>query len=231
MGCLHEELGEMAGAEECFRAAVRLQPLLPGPHARLATLLRGKLPDADLAALEARLAEPGLGQEGRSNLLFGLAHVLDARGEYRRAADCLRQANALALEQATQRHRAYEPQEHDRFVDSLLAGCDAAFFRRPSTTSIMRKRWPTWTPLPGGSSRHVALSGSRPAWNFTARHAPSAPPAPRKSGNRFTIGRSDAGRTLKRLWPSCLRASFDRPPKTQGGRSKVLTAAAKTARS
>ena len=32
--------------------------------------------------------------------MFGLAHVLDARGEYDRAAECLREANALSLRKA-----------------------------------------------------------------------------------------------------------------------------------
>ncbi len=62
--------------------AMRLQPGFSLPFARLATLLRGKLPDAEVAAIEAHLAEPDQLKEPRGRLLFGLAHVLDARGEY-----------------------------------------------------------------------------------------------------------------------------------------------------
>ena len=62
LGGLHEELGEMAEAEAAFRTALRLQPAFALPHARIATLLRGKLSDADLAALEQRLADEQLGQ-------------------------------------------------------------------------------------------------------------------------------------------------------------------------
>ena len=47
LGGLHEELGDLTEAEAAFRAALRLQPDLPMPHARLATLLRGKLPGAE----------------------------------------------------------------------------------------------------------------------------------------------------------------------------------------
>lgn len=140
LGGLREELGEMTEAEECFRVALRLQPALPLPHARLATLLRDKLPEADRAALEARLADAQLGTEGRSNLLFGLAHVLDACGEYARAADCLRQANALVLEQAISRHRIYDPIEHEKFVEGLLSGCDAAFFKRLAGAGLDTRR-------------------------------------------------------------------------------------------
>ena len=77
---------------------MRLQPAFALPHARLATLLRGKLPDADLAALEQRLADPELGAGPRPGCCSACAHVLDARGDYARAAACLREANAITLE-------------------------------------------------------------------------------------------------------------------------------------
>ena len=80
-----------------------MQPAFALPHARLAVLLRGKLPDADLAAMEQRLADPKLEDGPRARLLFGLAHVLDARGQWQRAAECLRQANSLTLKLAAVR--------------------------------------------------------------------------------------------------------------------------------
>ena len=129
LGGLHEELGELAEAEAAFRTALKLQPAFALPHARLATLLRGKLPDDDLAALEERLADEQLGQGPARRLLFGLAHVLDGRGEYARAADCLRQANALTLELARGR-KDYHPVEHERFVDGLIRAFDREFLAR-----------------------------------------------------------------------------------------------------
>ena len=127
---MHEELGELAEAESAFRAALRIQPRFVAAHARLATLLRGRLSDGDRAALEERLANPKVSGEGRGNLLFGLAHVLDGRGDYARAADCLREANALAREHAKRRHRDYDPAQHEQFVDNMLEASDAAFFAR-----------------------------------------------------------------------------------------------------
>ncbi len=59
----------MAEAEAAFRTALKLQPAFALPHARLATLLRDKLPDEDLAALEERLADEQLGQGPRARLL------------------------------------------------------------------------------------------------------------------------------------------------------------------
>jgi tetratricopeptide (TPR) repeat protein len=121
LGGLHEELGALDQAEAEFRTALGKQPTFALGHARLATLLRGKLPEEDLAALEQRLADPQLNDAPRSHLLFALAHVLDGRGDHARAAGCLRQANALSLEQARQQHHDYHPAEHEQWVDRLCA--------------------------------------------------------------------------------------------------------------
>ncbi len=129
LGGLHEELGEMAAAEASFRTALRLQPAFALPHARIATLLRGKLSAEDAAALEQRLGDEQLGPGPRARLLFALAHALDARGDYARAADCLRQANGLALELGKGR-REYSPAEHEQFVDGLVRMFDGDFFAR-----------------------------------------------------------------------------------------------------
>ncbi|HTU92596.1 MAG TPA: tetratricopeptide repeat protein, partial [Gemmataceae bacterium] len=130
IGGVHEELGELAEVESAIRAALRIQPRFAAAHARLATLLRGKLLDADRIALEKLLADPKVSGEPRGNLLFGLAHVLDGCGDYARAADCLREANALTLEHAKKRRRDYDPAQHEQFVDNMLQATDAAFFAR-----------------------------------------------------------------------------------------------------
>jgi len=130
LGGLHEETGDLAAAESAFRGALRTQPNFALPHGRLATLLGGKLPAADFAALEARLADPQLAEGPRARLLFGLAHVLDGQRQFTRAADCLRQANAMTLEIARQRKRGYDPAEHEDFVNRLLAAFGPEFFEK-----------------------------------------------------------------------------------------------------
>jgi tetratricopeptide (TPR) repeat protein len=130
LGGLLEESGDLAEAETAFREALQLQPTFALPHARLATLLRGKLSDADLVALEGRLLDPQLADGPRARLLFALAHVLDGRGEYVRAADCLRQANALSLQMTKAQKRDYALIEHEKFVDKLMAVFDSEFFSR-----------------------------------------------------------------------------------------------------
>ncbi len=128
IGVLHEEKGNLAEAESSYREAIRLQPTFALAHSRLATLLRGKLPDADLAAIEACLVNPHLHDDPYSRLFFGLAHVLDAKGDYPRAADCLRKANALSLKMNQLKLRGYDPAEHERFVDRLIAGFSREWF-------------------------------------------------------------------------------------------------------
>ena len=140
LGGLHEELGELDQAEAAFRAARRLQPNFALPHARLATLLRARLPEADLAALEERLADLQLGDEARSHLLFALAHVRDARKEFGRAAEAVRRANALSLELARRRDRPYLPAEHERFVDGLLQAFGPDFFSRACGAGLATRR-------------------------------------------------------------------------------------------
>jgi tetratricopeptide (TPR) repeat protein len=140
IGGVHEEWGDLGEAEAAFRAALRLQPAYTLPHARLATLLRGRLPDADRTALEERLADPQVRGEARSHLLFGLAQVLDAGGDYPRAADCLREGNALALDQAKRRRRDYDPAQHEQFVDAMIRASGAAFFARTAGGGVDSRR-------------------------------------------------------------------------------------------
>ncbi len=126
---VYEEQGKLEEAEGALREAIRLQPKFALPHARLATLLRGKFSDEDLAALEERIANEDIGKGPRARMLFGLAHVLDARRDYERAAECLRKANALTLE-VNHKRRDYAPDEHREFVDMLLNQFHPDFFRR-----------------------------------------------------------------------------------------------------
>ena len=128
LGGLHEIRGNLDEAEAAFRKSMAIQPMFPAAHARLATLLRGRLPDEDLAALEARLADLQLGGRPRARLLFGLAHVLDGRGEYDRAAECLREANALSSRKTWGDCSA--PVDSGSVADRLLEVFGTDFFTR-----------------------------------------------------------------------------------------------------
>ena len=129
LGGLFEEMGNLAEAEASFRMSIRLQPGYALPHGRLATLLRGKLPDEDLAALEGRLADEQLGKTPRARLSFALGHALDARGDHVRAAESVKVANALTRELGKGR-RDYSTVDHDRFVDGMIRAFDRETFAR-----------------------------------------------------------------------------------------------------
>ena len=140
LGGVYEVLGKMAEAEAMLREAIRLRPRFPAAHARLATLLRGKLPDADLQIIEELLHDSRLEPDPRARLLFAIAHVEDARGNYSRAAACLREANELTLQSRRAEGVIYRPEEHERFVDRLIAAFDADFFRRTSGLGLPTRR-------------------------------------------------------------------------------------------
>jgi len=129
LGALHEELGELAAAEAAYRTAARIQPNLGLAYAKLGTLLRAQLPAADLAVLEERLADPETNPSARARLLFALCLVLDARGDYPRAAECSRQANALNMELA-RGPRGYTPYLHVQYVESVMRGFTAELFEQ-----------------------------------------------------------------------------------------------------
>jgi tetratricopeptide (TPR) repeat protein len=131
LGTVLEVLNEFDAAQRCFREALRHDPNHAGAYAQLATLLRGRLPEADLAAMRQLLAAtPQLAAGKRSALHFGLAQVLDAQGDYAQAAQHLSHANALCRADWQQRNKGYDPTEHARFVDHLIATFTPEFFAR-----------------------------------------------------------------------------------------------------
>ena len=63
-------------------------------------------------------------------LHFGLAQVLDARGEYAEAAEHLDRGNALQLSEWRKHGQEYDPKEHESFVTRMIAVCTPDFFER-----------------------------------------------------------------------------------------------------
>jgi tetratricopeptide (TPR) repeat protein len=139
VGGVYEVVADLAKAEAAYRQALILQPGAPLAIARLAALLRGNLASADRAALAASLADPHLDRNQRAQLLFAQAQVLDATGDYARAANCLRDANALRLE-SNQGDGEYSAGEHERFVDRLIRVFDRGFFGKLSGEPVADHR-------------------------------------------------------------------------------------------
>lgn len=140
LGLVLQELGDFKGSEDAYRAVLRDYPRHAAALSQLATLLRGKLPDTDRTVIEQRLAEPELNDTGRSNLLFGLAQVCDARGEYEQAAAQVRQANALVLASRSQEGQVYNLEENARFIENAIAGFSPAFFARTTGFGLETER-------------------------------------------------------------------------------------------
>ncbi len=130
LGTVREELSDFADAERCFREALLHDPRHAGAWSQLATMLRGKLAEADLAAMRRLLADPDLTDGKRAVLRFGLAQVLDAVKLYDEAGEHLRYANALSLTEWRKRGQGYDPAAHTGFVDQMLATFTPAFFER-----------------------------------------------------------------------------------------------------
>jgi tetratricopeptide (TPR) repeat protein len=130
LGDTLQEVGDFRGAEACFRAALRYNSRFAVAHYRLAALLGGKLPEQDLATQRQLLEEGELTNVQRYLLHFGLAQVLDARGEYAEAAEHLHQGNTLQLSELRRAGRGYKPQEHEVFITRMIEVCTPAFFER-----------------------------------------------------------------------------------------------------
>jgi predicted O-linked N-acetylglucosamine transferase (SPINDLY family) len=128
LGALLEDMGDLDAAAGCYRDALRHEPGHVGALAGLATMLRGKLPEPELGRIREQLARPQLTEAMRCRLLYALAQVLDARGEYDTAAAHLEAANALELAGWQKRGRAYDPADFSRLVDRLQQNFDRSFF-------------------------------------------------------------------------------------------------------
>jgi tetratricopeptide (TPR) repeat protein len=136
IGSMHEKLGNFAAAETCFRAAIPDEQSRSVALARLALLLRGELPEADLELILMRVADCERSEPTRVNLLFGLASVWDGRRSYQKAAEYAREANDLARAQFERHNRSYQPGEHERLVSALIESIDRRFFARLSGGGI-----------------------------------------------------------------------------------------------
>ncbi len=130
LGSTWEEMGDLPAAVDEFRAALRLNPRLSFVQYKLATLVGGKLPQADLAAQRGFLEESGLPEDQQLLLHFGLAQVLDGRGEYAEAAAHLAQANALQVSELRKRGQDYDPKTYEFLVGQMIAACTPDFFER-----------------------------------------------------------------------------------------------------
>jgi hypothetical protein len=112
-----------------IREAIRCDPEDGATYSSLAALLRRRLPDQDLDQMR-RLANTVTRKSRLLPLHFGLAHALDARGEFAGAAEHAAKGNALQQEHWVRQGRNYDPEQHRAFVEQLCETFTPAFFER-----------------------------------------------------------------------------------------------------
>ena len=144
LGSALKEQGKLDEAIQCHRRAAAccqrvlqtaprsaaVQNSLGKSFAQLAMIVRGRLPEDDLIAMRQLLSEANVHGDSRIALEFGLARVLDARGNYDEAAEHLREANALRSADVHTLNQEQESANHRSLVDSLIATSTPQFFAR-----------------------------------------------------------------------------------------------------
>ncbi|MBI2805983.1 MAG: tetratricopeptide repeat protein [Planctomycetes bacterium] len=124
------EKGDLAGSERSYREALKHDPDYVGAYGVLATHLRDKLPEADVAIMRQFLQRDHLSDWKRALLHHGLAHIHDARKEYDEAGEHARKANAYRKETWHREGKVYNRNDHDGFVSFLIKQFQPAFFQR-----------------------------------------------------------------------------------------------------
>jgi tetratricopeptide (TPR) repeat protein len=122
-GHMLKTVGRQADGIGAYREAIALKPTLGEAWWSLANLKTVKFDEADLAAMQAALTEPGLRDEDRYHLDFALGKAMHDAGRTGEAFDHYSRANALRL-----KHQPYDPTEITKKVDRSIAAFSAEAF-------------------------------------------------------------------------------------------------------
>ena len=140
LGRVLQELGELDQAITAFREAIRHEPRNAVVLSQLATAIPAWLSESERGSIESLLAGTSLPPEQRCSLLFGLAHAVDARGEFDRSASLSFEANALQRAIFQKLGMNYDPDAHHTFVDGLIAAFTPEFFARVRGAGLETER-------------------------------------------------------------------------------------------
>jgi tetratricopeptide (TPR) repeat protein len=198
--------GDLAGAIDCQRKAIELDPNSAGAYGSLLTTLGGKATDTELERAGELLAQPWMTDDRRATLHFGLAHALDGRGEWERAATHMVEANGYKKHYLEERDLGYDPAAHTRYVDRLIETFTPAFFERVRGLGVASERPVFVVGLPRSSTTlteqilashpRVYGAGERP---FAAQALARLPGVLRLQGDSLScLSRAD-GPALEKL--------------------------------
>jgi tetratricopeptide (TPR) repeat protein len=132
LGACFMEEGRWAEAVTQLREVLRLQPDYAPALGNLGTLARDgfyRFTDDETARLRTLLDSGTLTGENRCMLTYALANVLDKRKAHDEAFSYYEQANDLRREMFRQRGEGLDPEQHRRFIDSMIAVATPEFFR------------------------------------------------------------------------------------------------------
>lgn len=112
--------GDFGVAEDSARRSLSLDPRDAAAWKVLVQLQAGRLPAADLTAIEALEADPSLPDRDRVTLAHALGDCLDARGESQAAFAAWSRANARSAALADAEGLRYEPARRTQEIDAIL---------------------------------------------------------------------------------------------------------------
>ncbi len=130
LGAHYHEIGDFENAQRSWRDALRHDARHAKSLAGLATLLRARLPDHELATIEHLASSAELTAGERAALHFGIASVRDAQADYAAAAQHYVHANSLSLADHRSHGHAEDPEAHDRLVTAVIETFSSAHFER-----------------------------------------------------------------------------------------------------
>lgn len=130
LGMLLAEAGDVEQATVSWKESLRHEPNHPEALSAMALTLRERLPPELVGACERVVAHPRVPGKRKAVLQYGLAQVMDARGQSARAAELARQANAFFKEEAQRLGQQYDPAEHRSYVDRIIRAYSPAHFAR-----------------------------------------------------------------------------------------------------
>jgi tetratricopeptide (TPR) repeat protein len=133
LGAILLEQGQLDDAVTYFQMAKELKPELPMPYLNLADLARQgryEFSDAEVNQVQLLLADANRSLSDRSALHFALAYVFDKRKVFETAFEHFFRGNELKKQHWRQRGRAFDQQNHRKWVDRLIGAFTPQYFRK-----------------------------------------------------------------------------------------------------
>jgi tetratricopeptide (TPR) repeat protein len=103
--------GRRDESERAFRTCLEISPTMGESYWGLADLKSGTLTDADVAAMRAHLAEPGLEPSNRMYMDYALGHALEREGDFAASFTAYQEGARLFREFFVSRGEAYGEEE------------------------------------------------------------------------------------------------------------------------